>query len=88
MVKPVLSMIARRGPQTSGTRRLDSNVPAMGGGGDVIRYQILDPLKIKYQISDPPKNQISFITASQKNQISDLKNHISDPLYSFNVANL
>ena len=40
-----------------------------GGGWNAIRYQILDPLKIKYQISDPQKNQISDIMSSQKSDI-------------------
>ena len=45
-----------------------------GGGEGVVRDQISDirPLKIKYQISDPPKNQISDIMRSQKNQIGYL----------------
>ena len=37
-----------------------------GGGGGVERDKISEPLKIKYQISDPSKNQISDITRSQK----------------------
>ena len=37
-----------------------------GGGWNAIRYKIVDPLKIKYQISDHQKNQISDITRSQK----------------------
>ena len=50
-----------------------------GGGGGVwnaIRYQILDTLKIKYQISDP---QISAIMCSQKIRYlakkSDVRSH-------------
>ena len=40
------------------------------GGGGAIRYQIiLDPIKIKYQIFDTQKNQISDITHPEKSNI-------------------
>ena len=47
----------------------------------MIRYQILDPLKIKYQISDPLKNQISDIMRSLKSDIwlKKIRYQILDP---------
>ena len=56
-----------------------------GGGGGVERDQISDirhPKKIKYQISDPPTNQISHITRSQKSEdiwLKKIRYQISDP---------
>ena len=51
----------------------------MGGVG-VERDQILDPLKIKYQISDPPKKKSSIRYHTHTNiRYLALKNQISDP---------
>ena len=48
-----------------------------GGGWNAIRYHILDPLKIKYQISDTPKkSNIRYLTPKY---LTQKKNQIFDP---------
>ena len=58
--------------------------------GVVERDQILDPLKIKYHISDPQKNQISAISRSQKSDIwlKKIRYQISDPQKKSNISYL
>ena len=63
----------------TGERAAPPPPPLWGGGGgwNAIRFKILDPLKI----SDitPPKKSKYQISRIHKNQISGLKNQISDP---------